>query len=126
MLAYPTLSFYFEDFFFALFSDGSCKKFEATCATDLISINSLDVGLKYPILLAARVKTRYGPRIVLTLRDDEEAGIAKVFLPARYYSLFSDSDIDAINSQTVQYYFVYRGLNEKTRTLNIVITKEGP
>jgi hypothetical protein len=47
------------------------------------------------------VKTRYGPSIVLTLRDDEEAGIAKVFLPSRYYSLFSDTDIDVINSQTV-------------------------
>jgi hypothetical protein len=47
------------------------------------------------------MKTRYGPSIVLTLRDDEEARIAKVFLPARYYSLFSYADIDAINSQTV-------------------------
>jgi hypothetical protein len=78
------------------------QKFEATPATDVIRINSLDIGLKYPILLAARVTTRYGPSIVLTLRDDEESTVTKVFLPNRYYSLFSYADIGAINSQTVQ------------------------
>jgi hypothetical protein len=102
------------------------QKFETTCAPNVLSIDSLDVGLKYPILLAARVKTRYGPSIVLTLRNEEEGGIAKVFLPNRYDSLFSDTDIDVIISQTVQYFFVYRGRNEKTKAFNIVITKEGP
>jgi hypothetical protein len=101
------------------------QKFQTASATDVISIDSLDVGLEYPIVLAAKVKTRYGPRIVLTLRFDEEFKVLKVFLPARYYSLFSDADIEVINSQTVHYNFVYRCRNEKTRAFNIVITKEG-
>jgi hypothetical protein len=100
------------------------QKFETASATAVLSIDSLDVGLKYPIVLAAKVKTRYGPSIVLTLRDDEESKVLKVFLPSGYYSLFSDADIDVINSQSVKYSFVYRGRNEKTRAFNIGITKE--
>jgi hypothetical protein len=75
------------------------QTFEATCSTNVISIGSLDAGLKYPILLAARAVTRYDPSIVLTLPDDEEATAAKVFLSGRYYSIFSDKDIADINSQ---------------------------
>jgi hypothetical protein len=101
-------------------------KFETASATHVLSIDQLDVGLKYPIMLAAKSKTRYGPSIVLTLRDDEESKVVKVFLPSRFYSLFSDADIEVINSQTVQYSFVYKGRSEKTRAFNIGITKEGP
>jgi hypothetical protein len=79
------------------------QKFEATCSTNVISIGSLDEGLKYPILLAALATTRYGTSIVLTLRDDEKATATKVFLPSRYYSIFSDTDIADINSQKVRY-----------------------
>jgi hypothetical protein len=49
------------------------QKFETASATAVLSIDSLDVGLKYPIVLAAKVKTRYGTSIVLALRDDEES-----------------------------------------------------
>jgi hypothetical protein len=59
------------------------QKFEATRYTDVISINKLDVGLEYPILLASRGTTRYGPSIVLTVRDDEVNTTVKVFLPSR-------------------------------------------
>jgi hypothetical protein len=100
------------------------QKFEASSSTNAVSINSLDVGLKYPILLAARVTTKFGPSIVLTLRDDEVSTVVKVFLPGRYYSLFSESDIEDINSQKVRYYLVYRGQNEKTKAFDIVIKKE--
>jgi hypothetical protein len=101
--------------------------FETASATDVLSIASLDVGLKYPIVLAAKLKTGFGPSIVLTLRDDEVSKVLKVFLPSRYYSLFSDADIDVINSQTVRYSFVYSGQHEKTRAFNIGIAKvEGP
>jgi hypothetical protein len=60
---------------------------------------------------------------VLSLQD-EAAAVTKVFLPSRYYSLFSDTDIGDINSQTVPYYFVYKGQNEKTKAFDIVIKKE--
>jgi hypothetical protein len=85
------------------------QKFEIASATDVSSIDSLDVGLKCPIVLAAKVKTRYRPSIVLTLRDDEDSKVLKEFLPSRFYSLFSDADIEVINSQSVKYSFVYRG-----------------
>jgi hypothetical protein len=100
------------------------QTFEASCSTNAVSINSLDVGLKYSILLAARVTTKFGPSIVLTLRDDEVSTAVKVFLPGRYYSLFSESDIEDINSQKVRYYLVYRGQSEKTKAFDIVIRKE--
>jgi hypothetical protein len=100
------------------------QKFEATCSTHVISIGSLDVGLKYPILLATQATTPYGQSIVLTLRDDEEATAAKVFLPGRYYSIFSDTDIDDINSQKIRYYLVYKGQNEKAKAFDIVIKME--
>jgi hypothetical protein len=99
------------------------QKFEATCSTNVISIGSLDEGLNYPILLAARATTRYGPSIVLTLRDDEEATATKVFPPCRYYSIFSDTNIADINSQKKRYYLVYKGQNEKTKDFDIVIKK---
>jgi hypothetical protein len=99
------------------------QKFEATCSTNVISIGDLDKGLKYPILLAARVTTKYGLSIVLTLRDDDKATAVKVFLPRRYYSMFSDTDIEDINSQKVRYYLVYRGQSEKTKAFDIAIKK---
>jgi hypothetical protein len=100
------------------------QKFEATRSNNVISIGSLDEGLNYPILFATRASTRYGPSIVLTLRDDEEATASKVFLSSCYYCIFSDTDIADINSQKVRYNFVYKGQNEKTKAFDIVIKKD--
>jgi hypothetical protein len=74
--------------------------------------------------LAARATTRYGPSIVLTLRDDELNTAVKVFLPSRYYSIFADNDIEDINSQKVHYNFVYKGQKEKTKAFDVAIKKE--
>jgi hypothetical protein len=99
------------------------QKFEAVGSTNVISIDKLDVGLEYPILLAARVTTRYGPSIVLTLRDDEVNTAVKAFLPSRYYSIFTDTDIEDVNSQKVHYNFVYKGQKEKSKAFDVAIKK---
>jgi hypothetical protein len=99
------------------------QKFDAVRSTDVVSISKLDVGLDYPIVLAARANTRHGPSIVLTLRDDEVNTVVKVFLPSRYYSVFTDPDIEDINSQKVHYNFVYKGENEKTKAYDVMLKK---
>jgi hypothetical protein len=76
------------------------QKFEAACSSDVLSISSLDMGKMYPILLATRVTTRFGSCIVLSPQESAER-IGKIFLPSRYHSVFSDMDIEDINSQRV-------------------------
>jgi hypothetical protein len=100
------------------------QKFEAARSTNAINISKLDVGLEYPVLLATRANTRHGPSIVLTLLDNEVNTVVKVFLPARYYSVFTDSDIEAINSQKVHYIFIYKGQNEKTRAYDVTLKQK--
>jgi hypothetical protein len=99
------------------------QKFEAALSTDVINISKLDVGLEYPVLLAARANTRHGPSIVLTLLDNEVNTVVKVFLPSRYYSVFTDPDIEDINSQKVHYNFIYKGQKEKTRAYEVTLKK---
>jgi hypothetical protein len=53
---------------------------ENTCRT--VSVGSLEVEHRYPILRSERVDTKYGPSIVLTIGDGS-AGALKVFLPKR-------------------------------------------
>jgi hypothetical protein len=100
------------------------QKFEAARSTDAINISKLDVGLEYPVLLATRATTRHGPTIVLTLLDNEVNTVVKVFLPSRYYSVFTDPDIEAINSQKVHYDFIYNGQNEKTRAYDVTLKQK--
>jgi hypothetical protein len=98
------------------------QKFEAVRSTDVIYISKLDLGLEYPILLATRANTRHGPSIVLTLMDEVNT-VVKVFLPSRYYSVFTDTDIEDINSQKVHYNFIYKGQNDKTKAYDVTIKK---
>jgi hypothetical protein len=99
------------------------QNFEAVRSTDVIYISQLDLGLEYPILLAARANTRHGPSFVLTLMDNEVNTVVKVFLPSRYYSVFTDTDIEDINSQKLHYNFMYKGQNEKTKAYDVTIKK---
>jgi hypothetical protein len=99
------------------------QKFEAARSTNIINIGKLDVGLEYHVLLAARANTKHGPSIVLTLLDNEVNTVVKVYLPSRYYSVFTDQDIEDINSQKVHYNFIYKGQYEKTRAYDVTLQK---
>jgi hypothetical protein len=99
------------------------QKFEAACSSNVISIGSLEVGRKYPIVLAHRMTTRFGPSILLSLQETADR-IGKIFLPSRYYSLFTSDDSEEINSQRVSIHFVYKGKNVTTKTCDMSIVKE--
>jgi hypothetical protein len=61
---------------------------------------------KYPITHAERIATRFGPAIVLAIRDTPDR-ILKVFMLKRFYSAFSDEDLEDINSTKVVLNIVY-------------------
>ena len=63
-----------------------------------MKLSSLQVDRKYPITHVKRVGTRFGPAIVLTIRDTPDQ-ILEVFMPRRFYSAFSDEDLEEINSK---------------------------
>ena len=56
-----------------------------------MKLNSLQVDRKYPITFAERIPTRFGPAIVLAIRDTPDR-ILKVFMPRRFFSAFSNDD----------------------------------
>ena len=63
-----------------------------------MKLSSLQVDRKYPITHAERVGTRFGPAIVLAIRDTPDQ-ILKVLMPRTFYSAFSDVDLEEINSE---------------------------
>ena len=62
-----------------------------------MKLSSLQVDRKYPITYAERVATRSGPAILLAIRDTPDR-LLKVFMPRRFYSAFSEEDLEEINS----------------------------
>jgi hypothetical protein len=99
------------------------QKFEAPCSSNIISISSLEVGRKYPIVLANRATTRFGPTILLSLQESVDR-MGKIFLPSRYSSVFSDTDIEDVNCQKVSPHFMYQGKSETTKAYDLTIVKE--
>jgi hypothetical protein len=63
-----------------------------------MKLSSPQVDQKYPITHAEGVATRFGPAIVVAIRDTPDR-ILKVFMPRRFYSAFSDEDLEEINSK---------------------------
>jgi hypothetical protein len=59
------------------------RKFREESTYNVVPIDKLQVEVKHHILRAERVRTRYGPSIVLTLRGPESQRF-KVYLPTRY------------------------------------------
>ena len=76
------------------------QKFEGAACDKILSVTEMDPNCKYRILRAKRLTTRFGPTVVLTIRDSMEAP-AQVFLPRRYIDVVTDTDIEQINSNAV-------------------------
>ena len=85
-----------------------------------MKLNSLQVDRKYPITFAERIPTRFGPAIVLAIRDTPDR-ILKVFMTRRFFSAFSNDDIDDINSGKVKLNLVYKGQCVNTRAFTVTI-----
>jgi len=92
------------------------KRFEeatVTTANTSISINSLVINRPYPIIHAKRINTKYGPTVLLSLRDSDKK-LVQIFLPKRYANV-------VILSRSVYLNLVYKGICEVTRSYLLAI-----
>jgi hypothetical protein len=71
-------------------------RFQEASSCTAMSVAKLQTDRTYPITFTERVGTRFGPAILMSLLDTPTR-IVKIFLPRRYYSSITDTDIDEIN-----------------------------
>ena len=95
-------------------------RFVAADISDVVKVNELEVGRKYPISTARRLVTKYGESILITILEFCE-NPASVFLPKRYSGVFTDDDIDRINSKRTKLNLIYKGTCERTRAYKLEI-----
>ena len=95
-------------------------RFVAADISDVVKVNELEVGRKYPISKATRLDTKYGERILITILEFGENPVS-VFLPKRYSGAFTDDDIDRINFKITKLHLIYKGTCEKTRAYKLEI-----
>jgi hypothetical protein len=96
------------------------KKFAEIEACHYMSVGSLQTDRPYPIIGAERIAMRFGPSVVLSLSDSPNR-IIRVFIPKRFYSSFSDENIEAINSTSVNLQLIYRGTCVDTKAFKLEI-----
>jgi hypothetical protein len=97
-------------------------RFQQVTSCSTIEIAQLQTDRPYPITFVERVGTKYGPSILMSLLDSPTR-IIKVFLPRRYYSVFTDDDINQINSKQVKYGLIYKGQCVNTHSHKLAIEK---
>ena len=90
-----------------------------TCDTN-ISVSKLDVNRKYRILQATCLITRFGPNVIFTVKC-ENVALFQVFLPRRYSDVFSDTDIEQINSNAVFLHLLFKGVCPTTEAYLLAI-----
>jgi len=83
-------------------------KFEIATSYRSVSLGSLEPDRTYPIVHAERINTCYGQSVLVAIMDSKSSSV-KVFLPRRYGDLVSDEDLEAINTQRVALFLVYKG-----------------
>jgi hypothetical protein len=64
--------------------------------------------MRYPVIQAKRLETKYGMRVVVVL-SEEGGNIIEEFLTKRYGDDIDDSDMADIKSKRLQYYLFYKG-----------------
>jgi len=74
----------------------------------------------YPIIHTKRVSTKYGPTVLLSLRDSDEK-LVQIFLLKRHANLVTDEDMENINSRSIYLNLVYKGICELTRSYLLAI-----
>jgi len=96
------------------------KRFEEATAYTSVNLTSLEPNELYPIVRAKRITIKYRSTVLLTLRVSETS-IVQVFLPKRYCDVWSDDDMDSINSKAVSLHFVYKGVCETSKSYLLAI-----
>jgi hypothetical protein len=96
------------------------KKFQKAASSYAIKISTMEVDRKYQITHAERMVTKYGPTVLISIKDSEY-NIVKVFMPKGYSSVFTDDDINSLNSQKVSLRLIYKELREKTKSYVLAV-----
>jgi hypothetical protein len=96
------------------------KKFQEAASSYAIKISTMEVDRKYQITHAKRMVTKYGPTVLIGI-NDSEYNIVKVFMPKRYGSIFTDDDMNSMNSQKAALRLIYKVLCEKTKSYILAV-----
>jgi len=96
------------------------QKFDGVSCDTTVSVSELDENRKYRFLQARRLTTRFGPTVILTVKS-EGATPVQVFLPRRYSDVFSDTDIEQINSNAIFLHLLFRGICPTTKAYLLAI-----
>lgn len=78
-------------------------KIEAATWCKTGNISTLELNHKYPISSAKRIRTTFGPTVLMTIRLPVRQ---LIFLAKRYSAVKSDDDIEKINMNTVSMQFL--------------------
>jgi len=81
---------------------GLDRKFQDATSCHSVKRSSLEVDCKYPITRAERSVTKFGPTVLMSIRD-VPLHTVKVFMPKHYGSAFSDADVEDINTEKCHY-----------------------
>jgi hypothetical protein len=104
--------------------DKKIEEVTAAPSQPTVRINTLTVGCPYSITSAERVRTRYGPTVLLGIVCNSDLIQAKVYLPRRYSQTIKDSDIDGINMARVRLSVIYRGICTVTKAIMLEVEKQ--
>jgi len=96
------------------------KRFEESTTTASVNISSLILNRPYPTVHAKWINTKYGPTVLLSIRDVDEKFV-DIFLPKRYANIVTDEDLENINSRSVYLNLVYKGLCESSSSFLLAI-----
>jgi len=96
------------------------KRSEEATAYASVSIASLETHRQYPIVRAKRLSTKFRMSVVFTLWSSD-TNVVQVFLPQRYSDVVTDTDIESINSGTVELNLVYKGVCESSRAYLLAV-----
>jgi len=95
-------------------------RFAKVATSNVVSVETLQVGRRYPVTRAQRQETHYGLAILLTLWIDPTKDV-KVYLPKRFTDVFLDSDIELINNGNRAYHLVFHGRYPKGRSYKLTL-----
>jgi hypothetical protein len=98
-------------------------RFQQTSSNYIIKVNCLVKDQPYPITRAERCHTRYGPAVLLTIRESKNS-FKKVFLLRRYSEIMTDEVLTNINSGKEKLNLVYRDKCLQTNGHMLAITEE--
>ena len=59
------------------------QKFKEAVSWAAVNVTALSTGTHYPVLHCERMDAKYGETVRLTLREDADDNIIRVFLPHR-------------------------------------------